>query len=128
MVLSHLTGNYNQIKVDFSMKLKISTKINLLVISSLLLVGGVLIFFSASSLKSEGRLAMEEYRSAVMAEKHLEIRDLVNSAFAIAQERYNDSIDKDKLRKAYGSSVKDHVNQAVDVLKASHGNVSMGGL
>ncbi|MDD9301984.1 MAG: hypothetical protein HUK40_06400 [Desulfobacter sp.] len=79
------------------MKLKIGAKVNLLVVLALILVGGVSLFFSISALKGEGELAVQQYSTDMMKEKRFQIRDLVNSAFTIAKERLDASMDKDAI-------------------------------
>ncbi|WDP84901.1 MAG: cache domain-containing protein [Desulfobacter sp.] len=100
------------------MKLKIGAKVNLLVVLALILVGGVSLFFSISALKGEGELAVQQYSTDMMKEKRFQIRDLVNSAFTIAKERLDASMDKDAIRKEYGDQVMAAVNQAVAVFEA----------
>ncbi len=50
------------------MKLNIGTKVNVLIIFTILLVGGVSILLSISALKKAGEQAIGQYRSAVMNE------------------------------------------------------------
>ena len=73
------------------MKLNIGTKVNLLIVVALILVGGTSLFLSVSSLKKGGELAIDSYSSGVMREKKAQIKDLVNSAFTIAKERLDAS-------------------------------------
>mgnify|MGYP001367259017 CR=1 FL=1 len=100
------------------MKLKIGAKVNFLLISALILVGGSALFFSVSALKSGGQFAVKEYSDGMMKEKRAQIQDLVNSAFTIAKERLEDSRDKETIKKEYGESVKDVVEQAILIFKA----------
>ncbi|MCG8620276.1 MAG: methyl-accepting chemotaxis protein [Desulfobacterales bacterium] len=100
------------------MKLKIGAKVNFLLISALILVGGSALFFSVSALKSGGDFAVKEYSDGVMKEKRAQIQDLVNSAYTIANERLADSKDKETIRKEYGDGVKEVVQQAISVFSA----------
>ncbi|MCP4355605.1 MAG: methyl-accepting chemotaxis protein [Proteobacteria bacterium] len=102
------------------MKLNIRTKINLIVIVSLFLVGGSALFLSVSAIRSEGNKAIEKYRDGVMNEKRAQMKDLVNTAHTVAKERYNASKDRMKLRKDYGDMVKAAVNQAVYVFETAN--------
>ena len=94
------------------MKLNIGTKVNLLIVFAILLVGGVSIFLSISALKSAGKEAIDNYSSAVMNEKRSQIRDLVNSAYTIAKERLDDSIDKEKIKNDYQATSANFINFA----------------
>jgi len=108
------------------MKLNIGTKVNLLIVVALILVGGTSLFLSVSSLKKGGQLAIDSYRSGVMGEKKAQIQDLVNSAFTIAKERLDASRDKEKIRKEYGDQVKAVVDQAISVFEAASGDDGLG--
>lgn len=108
------------------MKLKIGMKVNLLVIVSLLLVGGISLFLSVSALNKSGEASISDYHDGMMKEKRIQIQDLVNSAYTIARERYDDSMNKEKIRDQYGSQVKAAVNQAFAVFEAAYGNAALG--
>ena len=108
------------------MKLNIGTKVNVLIIGALILVGGVSLLLSVSALKKEGAFAINAYQEGVMGEKKAQIKDLVNSAFTIAKERLDASQDKEKIRKEYGDQVKAVVNQAVFVFEAVNGDTGFG--
>ena len=100
------------------MKINIGTKVNGLIIVAILLVGGVSVLLAILALKNEGNHAIEKYSSAVMAEKRSQIRNLVNSAYTIASERVQDSLDKEKIKKKYGDQVKAEIEQAFSVFEA----------
>ncbi|MCP3901472.1 MAG: hypothetical protein GY707_17335, partial [Desulfobacteraceae bacterium] len=85
------------------MKLKIGAKVNLLLITALFIVGGVSLIFSISSLKKQGKLAIEEYRTSIMQEKSDSLKNLVNSAYAIAKANYDKSKDKKNALNTIGS-------------------------
>jgi len=108
------------------MKLNIGAKVNALIVLAIILVGGGSLFLSVSALKEEGNLAKENYSSAVINEKKSQIKDLVNSAYTIAKERLDASLDKEKIRNEYGEQVKAVVNQAISVFKAVHENKTIG--
>ncbi|MBU3953229.1 MAG: cache domain-containing protein, partial [Proteobacteria bacterium] len=108
------------------MKLNIGTKVNVLIIGALILVGGVSLLLSVSALKKEGAFAIKAYQEGVMGEKKAQIKDLVNSAFTIAKERLEASQDKEKIRNEYGDQVKAVVNQAVFVFEAVNGDTGFG--
>ena len=110
------------------MKLNIGTKVNLLIVVALILVGGTSLFLSVSSLKKGGELAIDSYSSGVMREKKAQIKDLVNSAFTIAKERLDASRDKEKIRKEYGDQVKAVVDQAISVFEAASGDDGLGNM
>ncbi|MBI9090995.1 MAG: methyl-accepting chemotaxis protein [Desulfobacterium sp.] len=72
------------------MKLKIGTKVNLLIVVSLLLVGGAAILLSASALQRGGELAISEYRTGVMNEKTQMLKEMVRIVHAMAQDHLAD--------------------------------------
>jgi len=51
------------------MKLNIGTKVNLLIIVALVLVGGASVLLSVASLKKEGEISIQTYSVAIMGEK-----------------------------------------------------------
>jgi methyl-accepting chemotaxis protein len=108
------------------MKLNIGTKVNVLIITAILLVGGVSILLSISALRGAGKHAIEKYSSAMMDEKKSQIQDLVNSAYTIAQENLEASLDKEKIKADYGGQVQAQINQAFSVFEASSENESLG--
>jgi len=102
------------------MKLKIGAKVNLLIISAMVLVGGAALFFSISALKHEGEIAIEKYSTNIMMVKKEHIKDLVSSAYTIAKARLDVAMDKNAIRKTYGDNVKAVVNQAIAVFEANN--------
>ncbi len=73
------------------MKLNIGTKVNVLIIVALILVGGASLLLSIPSLKKGGELGIQDYRKGMIGEKKTQIQDLVNSSFVIAKERLDSS-------------------------------------
>lgn len=110
------------------MKLKIGAKVNLIIVVSLLLVGGVSLFFSVSALNKEGDIAIEDYRTGVMEQKKNYIRDLVGSAYTIADGYFKDISDKEILRKNSGDKIKAAIDQAVSVFESSFKNEGLGSM
>jgi len=108
------------------MKLRIGTKVNLLMVSALVLVGGSALFFTVSGMKHEGELANEQYRTGVMKEKKTYIKDLVGSAYTMADQYHQEAMDKEGLRKRFGHQTKAAVDQAFAVFKASLNNRALG--
>jgi methyl-accepting chemotaxis protein len=108
------------------MKLTIGTKVNTLIVIALLLVGGISLVMAVSAIKGGGDASITDYRDGVMKEKQVQIRDLVNSAYAIALERHEDSRDKGKIIREWGARVKAAVNEATSVLEAVSGDPSFG--
>lgn len=108
------------------MKVNIGTKVNILLVVAILLVGGVSLLLSVSALKDGGKSALGNYQDAVMKEKKGQIKDLVNSAYTIASGRLQASLDKEKIRKEYGDQVKAVVNQAISVFESSNNNELLG--
>jgi methyl-accepting chemotaxis protein len=102
------------------MKLKIGPKINILIISAVMLVGGAALFFSVSSLKHEGHLSLERYSTDIMGLKKEYIKDRVLSTYTIAKAGLDEARDKNAIRKTYGNSVKAVVNQAISVFEANN--------
>jgi methyl-accepting chemotaxis protein len=62
----------------------------------------------------------------MMDEKKAQLKDLVNSAYTIAKERLDASLDKDTIRKEYGDTVKAVVNQAISVFESVSGDDGLG--
>lgn len=108
------------------MKLNIGTKVNLLIIVALVLVGGASVLLSVASLKKGGEFAIQSYGDGMMGEKKAQIKDLVNSAFTIAKERLDASRDKEAIRKEYGDTVKAVVDQAIAVFESTSDNDTLG--
>ncbi len=104
------------------MKLNIGAKVNILIVTALILVGGGSLLLSISAMKKEADFAIHEYSTDMMEEKKNQIRDLVNSAYTIAKDRLEASRDKETIRKEYGDDVKAAVNQAISVFEAAQGN------
>ena len=102
------------------MKLKIGPKINILIISAVILVGGAALIFSISALKHEGQIAIERYGADMMEVKKRHVKDLVFSAYAIAKARVDAARDKNAIRKFYGDNVKAVVNQAISAFEANN--------
>ena len=104
------------------MKLKIGTKVNLLIVAALILVGGASLLLSGRALRNQGNFSVQEYSAGMMGEKKAQIRDLVNAAYTIAKERLDTSRDKEKIRNEYGEEVMAVINQAVGVFEGIANN------
>lgn len=102
------------------MKLKIGSKVNILINSAVILVGGAALIFSISALRHEGQVAIERYGTDMMELKKRHVKDLVFSAYTIAKARLDVARDKNAIRKAYGDNVKAVVNQAMSVFEANN--------
>ncbi len=102
------------------MKLSIGAKVNGLIVLVLLLVGTASILLSVRSLKTEGRLNIKAYKSAVIAEKKENIKGMVSAAYAIAKARLDEATDENKVRKIFGAKVKAAVDQAYSVLASAY--------
>jgi len=101
-------------------KLKIGSKVNLLIISAMVLVGGASLIFSVSALKDEGRFAIGKYSTDMEKIKKEHVKDLVSSAYTIAKARLDAARDKNAIRKTHGDNVKSVVNQAMAVFEANN--------
>ncbi|MCG8566265.1 MAG: methyl-accepting chemotaxis protein [Desulfobacterales bacterium] len=101
------------------MKLTIGSKVNILIVIALLMVGGASLFFCIITLQNVESETMSDYRSGVRNEKQNKIRDLVNSAYTIGMERLELSRDKARLRADYGNQVKAVVDQASSVFQGA---------
>ncbi|RLB91849.1 MAG: hypothetical protein DRH26_07375 [Deltaproteobacteria bacterium] len=108
------------------MKFNIGTKVNLLIIVALVLVGAASVFLSVSSLKKGGELSIQSYGNGMMGEKKAQIKDLVNLAFTIAKEHLDASRDKEAIRKEYGDNVKAVVDQAIAVFESASDDDALG--
>ncbi len=73
------------------MKASIGTKINSLVIGSLLLLGITCIVISSYALINRGNEEVDAYREAIMAEKKAMLTSLVGTIFTIAEHNYAES-------------------------------------
>jgi len=98
------------------MKLNIGTKVNCLIIAALVLVGSVSVLLSVSSLRSQGEFSIDTYRTAMIEEKQIQIKDLVNSAWTIAVKNLEASQDTAAIRENFGGQAKAVVDQAMTVL------------
>ena len=107
------------------MKFNIAAKVNTLIIVVLFLVGGASIFLSVSGLNQSGEQAIIEYRAGILKEKQEQIKDLVSSAFSIAQERLEDSQNIEKLRRDYGERLKAVVDQAMSVFESTDADTTL---
>ncbi|WP_321491416.1 methyl-accepting chemotaxis protein [uncultured Desulfobacter sp.] len=100
------------------MKLNIGTKVNLLIVVSLLLVGGAGLGLSVSALNKEKKLTIEEFRKEAIHERRMFLKSLIDSAYAMAKDRLDSSRDKETVRKYFGNQAKSAVNQAFSFLEA----------
>lgn len=108
------------------MKLGIGTKVNVLIVAALLLVGGFSVFLSSRALDEEGRKAVNDYKNSVMAEKKQNIKGMVDAVYTIAKSALDESKDKNKIREEFGSRVQAAVNQAFSVLQSAYENEACG--
>ncbi len=104
------------------MKLNIGTKVNILIVLGLLLVGGAGLVLSVSALKKEEKITLEEFRKETIHERRTFLKDMVDSAYAMAKERLDASRDKESIRKHFGYQVKSAVNQAFSFFEVDFGN------
>lgn len=72
------------------MGLTINTKINVLIVISLVLVGGTSFFLSRSALETQGKLAIKEYKTGVMDAKEEMLKELVKIAYTVVQNHLAD--------------------------------------
>ena len=100
------------------MKLNIGTKVNLLIVASLLLIGGAGLGLSVSALNKEKKLTLEEFRKEAIHKKRTSLKNLIDSAYAMAEDRLDSSRDKETVRKNFGDQVKSAVNQAFSFFEA----------
>jgi methyl-accepting chemotaxis protein len=107
-------------KESSPLKVLIGTKINVIVILSLFVVGAASILLSVSAIRSQGKQSIETYRKGMLNEKNELLRDLINTAHTIAKEKFAASKDKAKLRKEYGDIVKAAANQAISVFETAN--------
>jgi len=107
-------------------KASINTKINCLVICSLLLLGVVSVILSSYGLLKRGNEEVDGYRKAIMAEKKGMLTYLVAAAYTVAEHNYQESQDSEKLKKQYGDIVRSAVQQAYAVLEVSSADESLG--
>ncbi|MCK5311189.1 MAG: cache domain-containing protein [Desulfobacteraceae bacterium] len=85
------------------MKLKIGAKVNFLLIAALFIVGGASLIFTVSALKQQGKSSIDEYRADIMQEKKEFLKTMATSAYIIAQNNFEQSLDKKMTLDAIGS-------------------------
>ncbi len=107
-------------------KASINLRVNLLVISALVLVGIVTIMGTAYSMKKRGREDAASYRAALMKEKKKQLGDLVEIAYTIINKNHEESRDTEKIKEVYGDVIFSAVNQAMAVLTACSNNDALG--
>lgn len=73
-------------------KASISTKINSIIIISLLLLGGASIFISGHTIKKKSEREIEGYRQTMMEEKRSHLKSLIEVAYHIAKHNYDESL------------------------------------
>lgn len=100
------------------MKLKIGVKVNALIIVSLLLVGGAALFFSTSALKTEGEMAMNDYRAGVMNAKKEMLKEMVKMVGIIVQ----DHLENGKKEGVSDADIKKETLKALAVLRYGKDN------
>ncbi|MFO7753146.1 MAG: methyl-accepting chemotaxis protein [Desulfobacteraceae bacterium] len=101
------------------MKLRIGTKVNLLVVTSVLVVGALAVAVTVSALVSEGRDEIDQYREAMLVEKKQKLKDLTRAAYKTVEDHYAAATDKEKIKQKRGDTVKAAVNQAFAVFESS---------
>ena len=101
------------------MKINIGTKVNLLVVTSILVVGGLAVLITVSALLSEGKDEIVQYRDSMRMEKKQKLKDLTRAAYKIVEDHYAAATDKEKIKQKRGDTVKAAVNQAFAVLESS---------
>lgn len=107
-------------------KASINSKINALVVCSLLLLGVVSVVISSYSLINRGEEEIAGYRDAIIQEKRGMLTYLVAAAYNIAEHNYQESQDTEKLKKYYGDIIRSAVNQAYSVIEVSSSNEDLG--
>ena len=108
------------------MKLNIGTKVNIIIVTALLIVGGASVFLSVSALKTEGKKTINDYKTAVMAEKQQNVKSMVDAAYTIAKAGMDESRDKNKIRKEFGARVQSAIDQAFSVIQSTYNNEAFG--
>jgi len=101
-------------------KITINKKINILIITGLLLLGGLAIGMSTYSLKKTGREEIRYFKTAMMAEKKKTLRDLVQNAYTIIESNYKDANDLEKLAESYQGNLKNITDVAYSVIEAAY--------
>jgi methyl-accepting chemotaxis protein len=99
--------------------MKIGTKVNLLVVTSILVVGVLAVVITVTALVSEGRDEISQYRDAMLMEKKQKLKDLTGAAYKIVEDHYTAATNKEKIKQKRGDAVKAAVNQAFTILESS---------
>ncbi len=106
--------------ISMKFKITINKKINILIITGLLLLGGLAIGMSTYSLKKTGREEIRYFKTAMMAEKKKTLRDLVQNAYTIIESNYKDANDLEKLAESYQGNLKNITDVAYSVIEAAY--------
>ncbi len=85
---------------------RISHKINLLVVLSLLLLGCVVTVITAYSMLKRGEAEVVALRETMLDEKREKLRDLVASAYAVVDEAYENAHDSEKIARDYRNDLR----------------------
>jgi len=101
-------------------KASINTKINSIIIFSLLMLGAATIIISSYALNKRGKEEIAGYRDSILEEKRGQLKNLVGTAYYIAQHNYEESQDTEKLKNYYGEVIKSAVDQAYTVLEVTY--------
>ena len=110
------------------MKINIGTKVNLLVVASILVVGVLAVVITVSALVSESRDEIAQYRDSMRMEKKQKLKDLTRAAYKIVEDHYTAATNKEKIKQKRGDTVKAAVNQAYAVLESSRQSTVLEGV
>ncbi len=93
-------------------KADINKKINVLIITGLLLSGGLAIGMSVSSLKKMGYQEISAFKTEMMAVKKQTLKNLVQNAYIIIESNYKNARDPEQMAQVFQEKLKNIVDIA----------------
>jgi methyl-accepting chemotaxis protein len=98
--------------------MNITKKIMLASIAGILLLGILALFFSVQALQSRGESEIAAAREMMMTEKRAKVKDLITTAYAIIDDAYKVSQDKEKIAAIYQKQLRNMIGLAYQSVEA----------
>ncbi len=102
------------------LNITINKKINLLIITGLLLLGGLSIAMSTYSLKKMGREETEDFKASMTDVKKKTLRNLVQNAYIVIESNYENAHDPEKLADIYQDQLKNIIDLAHGAIESAY--------
>lgn len=114
-------GNLTRMdKKMMKLNMSINKKINILMITGLLLLGGLAIGMSTYSLKNMGMKEIRGFKNAMTDVKKKTLRNLVQNAYIIIESNYKNAYYPEKSAEVYKDPLKNIVDVADSVIEAAY--------